>query len=59
MTELVETKAVSATSYDRVVAAFGLDLTIELFSVAGFYTMVAMVLNAFDAPVPEGEPPLT
>jgi 4-carboxymuconolactone decarboxylase len=59
MTELVETKAVSAASYDRVIAALGLELTIELFSVAGFYTMVAMVLNAFDAPVPEGNPPLT
>jgi 4-carboxymuconolactone decarboxylase len=58
ITELVETRTVSGPSYDRVVAALGLDLTIELFSVAGFYTMVAMVLNAFDAPVPDGDPPL-
>jgi 4-carboxymuconolactone decarboxylase len=58
VTELVETRTVSQPSYDRILAALGLDLTIELFSVVGFYTMVAMVLNAFDAPVPEGDPPL-
>jgi 4-carboxymuconolactone decarboxylase len=58
ITELVETKTVSSQTYDRVIAALGLDLTIELFSAAGFYTMVAMVLNAFEAPVPEGKPPL-
>jgi 4-carboxymuconolactone decarboxylase len=58
VTELVETKTVSQPSYDRILAALGVDLTIELFSVAGFYTMVAMVLNAFDAPVPDGDPQL-
>ena len=44
--------------YDRVVAMFGLDLTIELFAAVGFYTMVALTLNAFDAPVPDGSRPL-
>ena len=58
ITELVETRTLSQPSYDRVLAALGLDLLIELITAAGFYTMVAMVLNTFDAPVPSGERPL-
>ncbi len=58
ITELVETRTLSQPSYDRVLAALGLDLLIELITAAGFYTMVAMMLNAFDAPVPNGERPL-
>lgn len=56
--ELVETRTLSQPSYDRALAALGLDLLIEMITAAGFYTMVAMVLNAFDAPVPSGERPL-
>ena len=56
--ELNETKAVSQATYDRALAALGLDLLIELTTAAGFYTMVAMVLNTFEAPVPGGEQPL-
>lgn len=56
--ELSETRALSQPGYDRGAAALGLDLMIELVTAAGFYTMVAMMLNAFDAPVPGGERPL-
>ena len=58
VTELVDTRTLSQPSYDRALAALGLDLLIELITAAGFYTMIAMVLNAFDAPVPSGERPL-
>ena len=44
--------------YDRALAFFGLDLLIELVASVGFYSMVAMTLNAFDAPVPDGSRPL-
>lgn len=58
ITELNETHTLSQPAYDRALAALGLDLLIELIAAAGFYTMVAMTLNAFDAPVPGGKRPL-
>lgn len=58
VTELVETRTLSQPSYDRALAALGLELLIELITAAGFYAMIAMVLNVFDAPVPSGEQPL-
>jgi 4-carboxymuconolactone decarboxylase len=58
VTELNGRKILSQASYDRGVGHFGLDLFIELVTAIGFYTMVAMTLNAFDAPVPGGGRPL-
>jgi 4-carboxymuconolactone decarboxylase len=58
VTELNARKVLSRAGYDRGVAYFGLDLFIELTTAIGFYTMVAMTLNAFDAPVPDGSQPL-
>jgi len=58
VSELSETHALGQPAYDRGVAALGLELMIELVTAAGFYTMVAMMLNAFDAPVPGGKRPL-
>jgi len=59
ITELNEARTLSQPTYDRALAALGLDLLIELIAAAGFYTMVAMTLNAFDAPVPAGKLPLS
>jgi 4-carboxymuconolactone decarboxylase len=59
ITEMNETRTLSEPAYDRALAALGLDLLIELIAAAGFYTMVAMTLNAFDAPVPGGKRPLS
>ena len=56
--ELNEQKHLSEASYAKVLAMFGTEGMIELVSVAGFYTMVAMMINAFDAPVPGGARPL-
>ena len=56
--ELNETRAVSDATYAAALDALGLDLLIELVTSAGFYTLVAMMLQAFDAPVPGGATPL-
>lgn len=58
VTELNTTHTLSQSTYDRAIAALGLDHLIELVTAQGFYTMVAMMLNAFDAPVPNDERPL-
>ena len=58
VTEMNETRTLSQPTYDRAVAALGLDNVIELITSLGFYTMVAIMLNGFDAPVPGGERPL-
>lgn len=58
ITELAETRTLSQLSYDRALATLGLEPLIELITAAEFYTLIAMVLNAFDAPVPGGERPL-
>jgi hypothetical protein len=36
----------------------GRERLVELVAATGFYVMVAMTLNAFDAPVPDGSRPL-
>jgi 4-carboxymuconolactone decarboxylase len=55
--ELLETRSLSQANYDRLIREFGLDLTIEIISVAGFYGMIAAVLKGFDVPTPNGEKP--
>jgi len=56
--ELLETKDVSEATYGRALEMFGFDLLAEIVTVAGFYTLVAMMLNAFHAPVPGNARPL-
>lgn len=57
--ELDATKTLSAASHQRGVEMLGAQAMVELVSAVGFYVMVAMTLNAFDAPVPGGRLPLT
>lgn len=52
VTELSESHQLSPTAYARAQTFFGDELLVELISVAGLYTMIAMLLNAFDAPIP-------
>jgi 4-carboxymuconolactone decarboxylase len=54
VTELNETKRVSAPTYERALRELGLDLLIELVSGAGFYTMVAMMLDVFEVEPRDG-----
>ena len=56
--ELLHTTNVSDATYARAMKLFNIDLITEIVTVAGFYTLVAMMLKAFDAPVPGGAKPL-
>jgi 4-carboxymuconolactone decarboxylase len=58
VTELSETRRLSDASYRRALDFFGQDLLIELITATGFYTLVAMMLNAFDVDTPDGSKPL-
>ena len=56
--ELDATKTLSPGTYARAVAAFGPQVLVQLVAAVGFYEMVAMTLNTFEAPVPGGKLPL-
>jgi 4-carboxymuconolactone decarboxylase len=58
VTELCVSRKLSQASFDRGLAALGMECLVELIAGAGFYTMIALTLNAFDVAVPEGAPPL-
>ena len=58
--ELYDTDALGDETYDRAVELLGEQALIELVAIAGFYSMIAITLNAFEAPTPEdGPPPLS
>ncbi len=57
-TELNTTRTLSEQSFQRGMAMFGERVMVELVSAIGFYSMVAMTLNAFSVSVPEGKTPL-
>jgi 4-carboxymuconolactone decarboxylase len=54
-TELNATRALSEATYNRGLAMFGEQVLVELVSAIGFYSMVAMTLNAFAVAVPGGK----
>ena len=53
--EMYARARVSPETYDNAVTHLGLQGTVDLVGVLGYYTLVAMTLNTFDMPVPEGE----
>ena len=55
--ELNRYKSVSDTTYAKFVARFGERTVVELTALIGYYTMVAMTLNAHEIPLPEGVAP--
>lgn len=55
--ELLESRSVSDETYDRALAFLGETALIEMVAIIGYYSMIAMTLNAFEAPVPDGEAP--
>jgi len=57
--ELLADKTVSAATFERAKAAFGLDGVIEAVTCAGLYGMIGFVLNVFDVPPQPGPQPLT
>ncbi len=56
ITELSATKTVSAATFERAIAAFGLEGVIEAVTCAGLYGMIGFVLNVFDIPPRPGRP---
>jgi 4-carboxymuconolactone decarboxylase len=56
--ELNTTHALSAATFKRGIELFDEQRMVELVSGVGFYSMVAMTLNAFDISVPTGKKPL-
>jgi 4-carboxymuconolactone decarboxylase len=59
VSELLETKTVSASTYHKSFAALGEETLIEAVTAVGFYAMVCMTLNTFDVPIPDGAPMLS
>jgi 4-carboxymuconolactone decarboxylase len=57
-TELMQTRDLSQPTFDRAVAQFGIDGTVDLVSTVGYYAMVGLFLKSFDVPTPTGERPL-
>jgi 4-carboxymuconolactone decarboxylase len=56
ITELLTTTRVREATYARAVQALGQQTVVELVATAGYYSMVSLTLNAFQVPLPEGEP---
>jgi len=56
--ELTERKAVSEGTYKTALTVLGEAALIELVTIAGYYALVSMTVNAFEAPLPEGVTPL-
>ncbi|HVZ44005.1 MAG TPA: carboxymuconolactone decarboxylase family protein [Ramlibacter sp.] len=55
--QLNASNSVSASVHRQAVAQFGERGTVELTALVGYYTMVAMTLNAHEIPMPEGVAP--
>jgi 4-carboxymuconolactone decarboxylase len=56
VSELLKTHKVSDQTYKRAVEVFGQDLVIDLVGIVGYYCLIAMTLNVFEVPLPEGAP---
>ncbi|HLN38520.1 MAG TPA: carboxymuconolactone decarboxylase family protein [Xanthobacteraceae bacterium] len=56
VTELLANKTVSAATFERTKAAFGLEGVIEAVTCSGLYGMIGLVLNVFDIPPQPGKP---
>ena len=54
--ELYRDRRVSDSTYRQVNALLGDAGTVELVGLLGYYTLVAMTLDVFRMPVPEGIP---
>ena len=55
--ELNSTRSLTDASFKQGMEMFGEQVLVELVSAIGFYVMVAMTLNAFAVPLPDGREP--
>lgn len=58
LSEVLHNKSVSDATYARAVGAFGEQGVIELIAVAGYYAMLAMILNVARKALPAGQEPM-
>jgi 4-carboxymuconolactone decarboxylase len=56
-TELLRDHHASDTTYQRILAAYGTAGIVELTALIGYYSMVALTLNAHEIGVPDGATP--
>ena len=57
--ELIDTKRVCDATYAKALAEFGEVQLVELMAIIGNYFAVALTLNCFDIPTPDGSKPLS
>ena len=55
--ELNRLRSVTDATYAKTLARFGERAVVELTALVGYYTMVAMTLNAHEIPLPDGVTP--
>lgn len=58
-TESLQTNQVSDAAYAAAIDLLGEQGVVELVGLMGYYCMVALTLNAFQVPLPEGAKPLS
>jgi 4-carboxymuconolactone decarboxylase len=57
LTESLQNKSVSDVTYDRAVKQFGEQNLVDLIAIAGYYALLAMMLNVARTELPEGKQP--
>ena len=57
LTEALQNKSVSDATYERGIGQFGEQNLVDLLAIAGYYAMLAMMLNVARTPLPEGREP--
>ena len=57
LTEALQNKSVSDATYERGVKRFGEQNLVDLLAIAGYYAMLALLLNVARTPLPEGKQP--
>ena len=53
--EMLSNRRISDKTYKRALDTFGMQTLVELVAIMGYYCMVSITLNAFEAPLPPGE----
>jgi 4-carboxymuconolactone decarboxylase len=57
LTEALQNKSVSDATYERGLKQFGEQNLVDLLAIAGYYALLAMLLNVARTPLPEGRQP--
>lgn len=57
LTEALQNKSVSDVTYERAIQQFGERNLVDLLAIAGYYALLALMLNVARTPLPEGRQP--